>query len=824
MDNGIIEENEISFRGFAIHPRNSDIVLAAAEVSTWEQGVVFEKVQGVIYKTTDGGDNWDPVWRGDALARVLLFDYLQPDTLYCSTGIFDREAYNSDGASNTPGGVGILRSYDGGESWTEVNQGIENLYTGYLEMHPEDPQTLYAAAGCHTYYSGLGSIYMTTDGGDSWTRILDDACFSAVTISKSDPELVYAFNGGACFRSTDGGQNWTRLTKSYEQSWGPPGIKPGIPISAAVDPEQSDRVFVNNYNGGNFLSVDGGITWMNASQGYTGADIRDVKVNPQQASELYATGRTGGFKTINGGKEWNGIGYDIAGTEMLALSPIGSKFDTLYAVTDGELSVKVSYDGGQHWDYTFNLELAQTDERGFHRFSDIEVAPSDPRVIYIGTEAIGNIGVLDPNGNTSYGMFKTSDGGGSWTAINNGLPPASWIINTIAVHPGDANVVYIGTYNDGIYRSTNGGSSWEAINNGLGSSDIRSIAINPVNPEVVYAGSGNGLGIFKSENGGDLWVDSNVGFGLTCPSYLGSFGNGAEGMDLESATPALSPQDYQNIPWTKIFDIAIDPVDPNNVFAADFSAGIHYSADAGQSWALINEGVSLRTATCLDISGDGTVLYAGIRGDGVLRMVLENKAPQIQRTIPDFADTVQVFRGDSLEFEVFAFDLNEDTLSYSWIFDGQPSFEFQDSVFVLRSEGLDLGFYPLSVTINDPDASIQVDWVVEVREMGTGIEDLPWEAFQDEAIRIYPNPFQDLLEIRYVLPFEAAVDVEVYDLTGRKTGILVSERMPTGIHSLSWNGRDMRGGILPTGIYIIRFVYRGSQETLIQERKVVISR
>jgi photosystem II stability/assembly factor-like uncharacterized protein len=823
-DNGIIEESEISFRGFAIHPGNSDIVLGAAEISTEFQGNTFNKTEGVIYKTIDGGEIWYPVWRGDNLARVLLFDYLRPDTLYCSTGIFDREAYDSDWTTQSPGGTGILRSYDGGENWTEINQGIDNLYTGFLEMHPEDPEVLFAAAGNHTYHSGKGSIYKTTNGGDTWSSVLDDDCFSAVTISKSDPDLVYAFNSRACFKSTDGGANWTALKKPYEEeSWGPPGIKPGIPISAAVDPQDKERVFVNNYNGGNFLSVDGGVTWMNASQGYTGADIRDVQVNPSEPAEVYATGRTGGFKTFNGGKEWHGIGYGIAGTEMLALSARDGQFDTLFAVTDGELSVKASWNAGQSWEMVFNPQLAQSDARGFHRFSDIEIAPSDPRMIYTGTEVVGNIGVLDPNGQTSYGMFKSADGGKNWTTINNGLPQSSWIINTIAVHPGNADVVYIGTYNDGIYRSTNGGNSWVAINNGLGSSDIRSIAIDPVNPDVLYAGSGNGLGIFKSENGGDLWEDSNVGFGLICPSYLGSFGNGAEGMDLKSAAPIFNPSDYQNIQWTKICDIAIDPVDPNNVYAADFSAGIHYSADAGQSWALINEGISLRTVTCMDISGDGTVLYAGIKGDGVLRLVLENKAPQIQRTIPGYADTVVVFRGDTAHFEVIGFDLNNDILHYSWSFDQVESEEFHDSVFVLQSAGLDLGLYSLSASVDDGESTVLVEWVVKVVEMSTGIGDPNTDDPLDAAIRIFPNPFSELVDIRYVLPFEARVNIQIFDLTGRQARILVSGNLPRGVHSLSWNGRDNRGGALSQGIYIMRFVYRGGHETLIQERKVVVS-
>ncbi|MEN8230341.1 MAG: T9SS type A sorting domain-containing protein [Bacteroidota bacterium] len=819
-DRGITEGDEISFRGFAIHPHNSDIVLGAAEITTTEQGVGFNKTKGKIYKTIDGGENWYQVWEGDNLARVLLFNYLDPDTLYCSTGIFDREAWDSDGDTKTPGGVGILRSYDGGESWTRANTGIDNLYLGYLEMHPEDPQILYAAAGNYSY-GDSGQVYKSTNGGDSWEYMLGGGCFSVVTVSKSNPDVVYAIDGGFFYRSADGGVNWTLYQKPNEGTWGPPGIKPGIPISAAVHPEDENRIFVNNYNGGNFLSKDGGLTWENSSNGYTGADIRDIHVNPSDPSYLYAVGRTGVFKTVNGGEKWFGITNGVATPEFLRISVADRNFNTAYGLIDGDLSILKTVDGGQNWSIVYIHETSQEPGAGFHTFSDIEGAPSDTNIIYAGMSHIMNIGNIEPDGKPGGGMYKSSDGGVEWIEINNGLETGSKIINTIAVHPDSAGIAYIGTFSDGIYRTVNGGVSWESVNNGLGSSDIRSIEMDPHNPQILFAGSGNGYGIFKSVNGGDLWVESNYGLQLKCPSYLTSFGKAVEGMDLDRRSALFSPESYKSVAWTKVLDIAIDPSNRKNIYAADFSTGVHYSSDGGSSWARINSGISLRTVTCLSISQDGTLLYAGISGDGVLRLVLGNKSPEIQVTIPDCADTVTVFRGDSVDFEAISYDLNDDSLVFTWSFDEVVVKQSPSYLFNLETGGLDPGYYALGVEVSDGDTSVRADWVVRVMEFSTHNNIYPDGMQKDEAISIFPNPFTESVDIFYVLPGDAEVSIDLYNLLGMKIRSLTKAYQPAGVNSVQWNGRDQNNSMIPVGIYILRFVYKSDQGLIIQERKVV---
>jgi len=104
-NNGIIETN-IVFREISVVNGDSNTLFASGEIPTGNQGNEFEKVNGVIYKSTDGGENWTKIWSGDSLARWLCIG-ANPINLVSSTGIFDREASNITGE-------GIMKSTDGG--------------------------------------------------------------------------------------------------------------------------------------------------------------------------------------------------------------------------------------------------------------------------------------------------------------------------------------------------------------------------------------------------------------------------------------------------------------------------------------------------------------------------------------------------------------------------------------------------------------------------------------------------------------------------------------------------------------------------------------
>src|SRR3990172_8621397 len=172
--NGItLEDAEgLIFRGFTIQKGNSNIVYVQSEVETSEQGREFHLVKGRVYKTNDGGESWQLIWEGNNLARYLIIDPANSEVLYMSTGIFDREAYNSDCKNGISGGVGVLKSTDGGETWASINNGLTDLYVGSLRMHPSNSKILFAATGngaCSGQYEDniVSGLFRILNGGSS---------------------------------------------------------------------------------------------------------------------------------------------------------------------------------------------------------------------------------------------------------------------------------------------------------------------------------------------------------------------------------------------------------------------------------------------------------------------------------------------------------------------------------------------------------------------------------------------------------------------------------------------------------------------------------
>jgi hypothetical protein len=134
------------------------------------------------------------------------------------------------------------------------------------------------------------------------------------------------------------------------------------------------------------------------------------------------------------------------------------------------------------------------------------------------------------------------------------------------------------------------------------------------------------------------------------------------------------------------------------------------------------------------------------------------------------------------------------------------------------------GIHTLGVTISDPDTSVQVVWTLDVRELSTNLEAFPEPGSPERSIQIYPNPFSELVHMRYLLPFDADVTVEISDLMGRSVWEQRSGRQPAGTHLIHWNGLDRQHAVVPVGIYVVRFMYRAGDQSLIQERKIVYTR
>jgi photosystem II stability/assembly factor-like uncharacterized protein len=601
MDNGVVEYEGITFRGFTVDPRSSDIVYAAAELSSWawagegRSGREFDMTQGVVYKTTDGGQNWTPIWRGDNLARYVWIDPRDPDVLYVSTGIFDREAANSIPDSRTPGGVGIIKSTDGGQTWAEVNNGLANLYVGTLFMHPENPDILLAGTGNNQYYDRAGA-YLSTDGGESWQQTLRGDNIESVEFALSQPNIAYAGSADAVYYSADGGRTWQRVSGG-QNGWGPPGVRAGFPIDFQVDPRDPDRIFANNYGGGNFLSTDGGRTWAVASKGYTGAQVRDVAVDPPAAGRVFAAARSGLFVSTDGGDDWVGLSTPPAAAlewYVVAIDPANPQH--VLAANNWNGVILQSHDGGRAW-----RPVSQRPDESMS-WRAIAFAPSDPATVYAGTSAFFSAGTFDdqmPAG----GIYVSRDGGATWTPANDALSQEA-NVTSLAVDPYDRQVVYAATGNHGLLKTTDGGQSWTASNQGLPESRVLSVVLHPSNAHIVYAGLGM-AGLYRSEDGGATWQSSAAG---------------------------LNPE-------ASISDIVFDPTDSQVIYVADRFSGVYRSTDSGTTWTPINVGLRTRAVNALAISSDGQHLYAATEGEGVFRLDLSGQPPQPVPTLTPVSPT-----------------------------------------------------------------------------------------------------------------------------------------------------------------------------------------
>ncbi|MFQ5420417.1 MAG: WD40/YVTN/BNR-like repeat-containing protein, partial [Anaerolineae bacterium] len=603
MNKGI-QETALTIRGFAVEPGNSNVVYLAGEISSFEwnngtplPGLGLDMVKGAVYKTTDGGQNWNRIWLGDNLGRYIWIHPTNHNLIYASTGIFDREAANSDPNALKPGGVGILRSGDGGATWQvlDENNGLnaDELYFGSLFMHPTNPNILLAAAGNDPYTPflerPLGGIYRTADGGDSWTEALDGHNFSAVEFCLSNPNIAYAGSRSGLFKSADAGQTWTQLTGG---NWGSADVVAGFPIDMQCDPTDPDRIFINNYGGGNFVSTDGGSVWTLASTGYSGALMSQIAVYSPFPDVVYASARSGLFASYDGGGYWPGLAYGVARTVegvAIAVDP-GDPLHILATLEDGGPEPKMSDDGGRTW-REINTGIGTQPPVDGEMVTQIVFAPSNPQTVYATVGVTRCLWHGMCQNVPGRGVIVSHDGGETWaqTALSSGN------VLGLAVSPQNSALLFAGLHSGELYRSDNGGQNWQLVNTGILPSPppdpglptlvLKALAMDAANPNKLYAGFFF-AGVAVSSDGGVTWTNASAGMSSN----------------------------------ESVVDFAVDGANPGVVYAATTNSGVYVSLNSGSSWTAVNAGLLNREIRDLSLSADGGVLYAATNGGGVFRL------------------------------------------------------------------------------------------------------------------------------------------------------------------------------------------------------------
>jgi photosystem II stability/assembly factor-like uncharacterized protein len=315
--------------------------------------------------------------------------------------------------------------------------------------------------------------------------------------------------------------------------------------------------------------------------------INALVADPANPHMLYAgTGSSGAgsgvYKSEDAGLTWRTVSTGLPNVDVAALAFSYDTPPVLYAAS-GQ-NVFASADGGASWS---QQAKGVGNNRGFRQ---IRVAPSDGKVLY-------GITVIE-------GAFRSDDGGRNWAAINQGLPQdnnGSHNVQSVVIDSTDSNVVYVGTgwgpsNGNGVYKSTDGGKNWAAANRGMIDYSITALAINPDNPQTIYAG-GNSGELFKSADGGATWDN------------------------LTAKLPTASANSR-----SALRAIILDPLAPQTVYVLGEREGVMVSTDGGGMWRLLGKPgkFDYPTFTALSAVFDPQlILVAGIKGEGGWRYAVD---------------------------------------------------------------------------------------------------------------------------------------------------------------------------------------------------------
>ena len=346
-----------TFRWRSIGPSNMMGRVATIDAldSDWRV-VLVGAATGGVWKSTDGGVSFEPIFDGYGSQSIGDVAFFQPDPDIIWVGTGEDEGRNSAGW-----GDGLWKSTDGGVTFRHM--GLGDTYTiGEIRPHPTDPDVVYVAAMGNLWgFDGSRGLFKTTDGGETWQQLAnglpDDPRIGArdVAIHPDEPDVIYAGMyyrlrrpwrnqsggpGGGIFKSTDAGATFRKLTNGLPT--GPTGQididiyrqDPSF-VAAFVEADETLTTGLDVPSSGVYLSRDAGATWQyvarNNSRPYYHGRVR---IHPTDPNRLYVPSRQYMHST-DGGRTWQrGKGFPSAGGDDHDLWISPTTADVFYAATD----------------------------------------------------------------------------------------------------------------------------------------------------------------------------------------------------------------------------------------------------------------------------------------------------------------------------------------------------------------------------------------------------------------------------------------------------------------------------------------------------------
>jgi photosystem II stability/assembly factor-like uncharacterized protein len=559
----------------SVGPARGGRSIAAAGSAQRPNEYFFGATGGGLWKTTDGGVTWSPVTDGQvdsASVGAVAIDPTDPDIVYIGMG-------EGQLRGNVLQGDGVYKSLDGGSTWRHM--GLEDTRTiTKLRIDPGNPSTVYAAALGDPYdASDARGVYRSTDGGETWSKILyrsPRAGAIDLSMDPTDPSVLYAtlwevyrkpwklWSGGpdsSLYKSTDGGESWVELTDN-------PGLPKGVKgkMTVAVSPANPRRVYANieAEAGGLYRSDDAGESWQyingHRKLWQRSFYFMQLRPDPVDADTIYVLS----FrleKSTDGGQTFRAVETRHADAHDLWIDPDDPR--RMILADDGGASVTVN--GGKSWteqdmptaqiyrlstthDFPYKLCGTQQDNtaicvpsRRAQRFSRIRHVDSFDDFVTIAPSENGFV-APDPRDPEVFFVSSTN--------------------MLLRIDRREQTLANVLPYPYGVMGQT-AASMRERWN------WVFPVVFSPADGRTLYAGSQH---LWRTRDQGQSWEKISPDLTRAEPATLG-----------ETGGPIRLDQDGPEVYGT-LYSIAPSPLDDTLIWTGSDDGLVHVSRDGGKEW------------------------------------------------------------------------------------------------------------------------------------------------------------------------------------------------------------------------------------------------
>lgn len=532
---------------------------------------------GGLWETTDYGTHWKPITDKHFDTGNIGAVAVAPSNskiIYVGTG--DPAIRNTFLT-----GDGMYKSVDGGKTWSHI--GLDNTHIiSWISIDPKNPDVVYVAALGHVWAPNPDrGVYKTTDGGETWQKVLfvnDDTGAITLAMDSSDPQVLYATMwetfrrpwtyssggpGSGIYKTTDGGAHWTNLTHNK-------GLPAGIfgKVGIAVAPSKPDVVYAliqadyQGKPGGLFRSEDAGQTWklINDDEEITQRAFYYMRVypDPKDANTIYLP-NVNLYVSHDGGKKLKKLHPPHGDNHALWINP--SNPQTLIEGNDG--GATVSFNGGESWSTEDNQPTGQ--------FYHVNLDDQFPFHIYGAQQDRGSV--------ESASAVDAGGIPGVWHEIMGG--EESWVVPT----PNEAWVSYGASYYGKLWREnrrqgiTVNVDPWPEWKFGLAGTEVK----------YRYGWIHYPMGFFSKQDPQQFLRGANV-----------LFETRDQGLNWKVISPDLTRDDKSkqgrpggpisaDVTSEEMFDtisaIGVSPLDKNVIWVGSDDGLINVTADGGANWS-----------------------------------------------------------------------------------------------------------------------------------------------------------------------------------------------------------------------------------------------